>query len=233
MADLSPFPVTRRWAPRDPGAIQLYSFPTENGQKASIALEELGLPYEAHRVTLKPENLRSPEYLSLNPNGKIPAILDPEGPGAAPLALFESGAILLYLGAKAGRLLGRSEAERWAVTQWVMWQMAGVGPMLGQLKWVVRDAGRGIGDPRPRERFVAEARRLLRVLEGALEGRDWVAGEFSVADIALGPWMTTMGQPDLAPLVGWEELPNLRGFVERFGARPAVQRGRNIPPREG
>lgn len=233
MPDLSHFPVTRRWPVQDPSKIQLFSFPTPNGQKASIALEELGLPYEAHRVTLRDADVRSPEFLSLNPNNKIPAIIDPDGPGGEPIALFESGAILLYLAEKAGRLLGRTPADRWTVTQWVMWQMGGVGPMFGQFNWVVRYAGREIEDPRPRERFVEETRRLLRVLEGRLEGRDWVAGDFSVADIALGPWVSAMGAPDAAGLVGWEELPNVQGFVERFQARPAVQRGRNIPPREG
>lgn len=233
MTDLSTLPIARRWRIEDPGKLQLFSFPTPNGQKASIMLEEIGLPYEAHRVTLKDADVRSPEFLSLNPNSKIPAILDPEGPGGRPLRLWESGAILLYLAEKAGTLLGRSEADRWRVVQWVMWQMGGVGPMFGQFNWAVRYAGREIEDPRVRERFAGEARRLLRVLEGALEGKEWVAGDYSVADIALGPWVSGMADPAVAGLVGWEELPNVRGFVERFQARPAVRRGRNIPAREG
>lgn len=233
MTDLSKFPVTRKWEVKDPTVLQLFSFPTQNGQKVSIALEELGLPYEAHRVTLKDADVRSPEFLSLNPNNKIPAIIDPQGPGGQPLRLWESGAILLYLGEKTGKLMGRTPTDRWRVTQWVMWQMASVGPTFGQLNWLVRYAGRDIEDPRPRDRFVAESRRLLRVLEGALEGREWVVDEFSMADIALGPWVSSMGDAVTAGMLGWEELPNVRGFVERFQARPAVQRGRIIPPREG
>jgi GST-like protein len=233
MTDLSQFPVTRKWAVKDPTVLQLFSFPTPNGQKVSIMLEEIGLPYEAHRVTLDDATVRSPEYLSLNPNNKIPAILDPNGPGGQPLRLFESGAILLYLAEKSGKLLGRTETERWHVIQWLMWQMGGLGPMGGQFNWVVRFAGKDIEDPRVRERFVEEARRLLRVLEGALEGKEWVVGEYSIADIALGPWVTGLMLPDAAGLVGADELPNVRGFVERFQARPAVQRGKNIPPRNG
>lgn len=233
MTDLSIFPVTRRWDVKDPSKLQLFSFPTPNGQKVSIMLEETGLPYEAHRVSLADADVRSPEFLSLNPNNKIPAIIDPDGPEGEPIRLFESGAILIYLAEKTGMLLGQDLTDRYKVIQWVMWQMGGVGPMGGQLNWVARFAGREIEDPRPRERFATEVRRLLRVLEGALEGKEWVAGEYSIADIALGPWVTGMGDPAVAGLVGWEDLPNVRGFVERFQARPAVQRGRNIPPRAG
>ncbi len=233
MSDLSDFPVTRKWAVQDPAKLQLFSFPTPNGQKVSIMLEEIGLPYEAHRVTLDDATVRSPEYLSLNPNNKIPAIIDPDGPGGEPLRLFESGAILLYLAEKTGQLLGRTEADRYRIIQWVMWQMGGVGPMFGQFNWAVRFAGKQIEDPRPRQRFVDEARRLLRVLDGALEGKEWIAGEYSIADIALGPWVSSMGDPAVSALVGWDELRNVPGFVERFQARPAVQRGKNIPPREG
>ena len=233
MSDLSTFPVTRKWAVQDPSKLQFFSFPTPNGQKVSIMLEEIGLPYEAHRVTLDDATVRSPEYLSLNPNNKIPAIIDPDGPDGQPLRLFESGAILLYLAEKTGKLLGRTEADRYKIIQWVMWQMGGVGPMFGQFNWAVRFAGKDIEDPRVRERFVGEAKRLLLVLEGALEGKEWIAGDFSIADIALGPWVSSMGDPAASGLVGWDELPNVRGFVERFQARPAVQRGKNIPPREG
>jgi GST-like protein len=233
MTDLSSFPVTSRWEVKDPTVLQLFSFPTPNGQKVSIMLEEIGLPYEAHRVGLSDADVRSPEFLSLNPNNKIPAIIDPDGPGGQPLRLFESGAILLYLAEKTGQLLGRTPTDRYKVIQWLMWQMGGVGPMFGQFNWAVRFAGKEIEDPRPRERFVEEARRLLRVLDGALEGKEWVAGDYSIADVALGPWVTALSLPDAAPLVGWDELSNVQGFVERFQARPAVQRGKNIPPRNG
>ena len=232
MTDLSIFPVTRKWPVQDPGKLQLFSFPTPNGQKVSIMLEETGLPYEAHRVTLKDADVRSPEFLSLNPNNKIPAIIDPDGPGGQPLRLFESGAILLYLAEKTGKLLGRTEADRYHIIQWVMWQMGGLGPMGGQFNWAVRFAGREIEDPRVRERFTGEVRRLLGVLEGALEGKEWIAGDYSIADIALGPWVSGLGDAVAAPLLGWDDLKNVPAFVERFQARPAVQRGKNIPPRE-
>jgi GST-like protein len=232
MADLSAFPVTRKWPPADPSVIQLYSFPTPNGQKASIALEELGLRYEPHRVTLADADVKSAEYLSLNPNNKIPAIIDPDGPGGAPLALFESGAILIYLGEKTGRLLGRDAAERAHVIQWIMFQMGGVGPMFGQMGFFSKMGGKDIEDPRPRERYVAEARRLLAVVEGRLDGRDWLVDEFSMADVALGPWLNVLDFYGVKDAVGWGDLPRCRAYVERFNARPAVRTGRDIPPRD-
>jgi GST-like protein len=190
MSELVPISDHRRWPPSDPGVIQLYAFPTPNGVKVSIALEELGLPYEAHRVTLADTDVKSPEFLSLNPNNKIPAIIDPNGPGGTPIALWESGAILIYLAEKTGKLLGATEADKYQVLKWLMFQMGGVGPD-------VRPTGlfreiRGIQGRRsdcPRQRYIDEARRLLNVVEGALEGRDWIAGEFSIADIALAPWL--------------------------------------------
>jgi GST-like protein len=230
LADLSAFPVTRRWAPKDPSVLQLYAWPTPNGVKVSTMLEETGLPYEAHRVALSDAEVKSPEFLSLNPNGKIPAILDPDGPGGEPVALFESGAILLYLADKTGRFGGRTAAERWRVTQWLMWQMGGVGPMFGQMGFFVKFAGRKVADPLPRERYVAEAARLLRVLDGALEGQDWVAGDYSVADMAIGPWLNGLDFYEAKPLVGWETLRNVPAYLDRFLARPAVQRALNIPP---
>ncbi len=233
MTDLSVFPVTRKWAVKDPTKLQLFSFPTPNGQKVSIMLEEIGLPYEAHRVTLADADVKSPEFLSLNPNNKIPAIIDPDGPDGRPIRLFESGAILVYLAEKTGQLYGRTAAERYHILQWVMWQMGGVGPMFGQFNFFVRFGGKDIEDPRPRQRYVDESRRLLQVLEGALEGKEWVAGDYSIADVALGAWVSSMADPAAAALVGWDDLPNVRGFVERFQARPAVQRGKNIPARTG
>ena len=230
MADLSDFPITRRWAPTDPTKLQLYSFPTPNGIKVAVMLEETGLPYEAHRVALSDDEVKSPEFLSLNPNGKIPAIIDPDGPDGAPLGLWESGAILLYLGEKTGRFIGRSASDRHRITQWLMFQMGGVGPMFGQMGFFVKFAGAEIEDPRPRERYVAETRRLLGVLEGALDGQDWIAGDYSIADMALAPWVGALDFYGAKDLVGWNELKTVPAWLDRFMDRPAVQRGRNIPP---
>ncbi|MEM1235376.1 MAG: glutathione S-transferase N-terminal domain-containing protein [Pseudomonadota bacterium] len=232
MADLSNFPITSKWTPKDPSVIQLFSFPTPNGVKASIALEELGLPYEAHKVTLADADVKSDEFLSLNPNNKIPAIIDPNGPGGKPLGLWESGAILLYLADKTGKLGGAGPAERAVVTQWLMWQMGGLGPMLGQLGYFYKFAGAEIEDPRPRERYIAEAKRLLAVLNKQLEGRDWVAGEFSIADIAIAPWLRGLDFYGAKEVVGWGDVPNVSAYFDRFLERPAVQTGLNIPPRD-
>ncbi|MEQ3624359.1 MAG: glutathione S-transferase family protein [Celeribacter sp.] len=231
MSDLSQFLITQRWPAKDPSAIQLYSFPTPNGVKASIALEELGLSYEAHKVTLSDADVKSAEFLSLNPNNKIPAIIDPDGPDGAPIALFESGAILIYLAEKTGRLLGASPADKYKVIQWVMFQMGGVGPMFGQLGYFAKFKGAEIEDPRPRERYLGEARRLLGVVEGALEGQDWIAGEFSIADIALAPWLNALEFYGVKDQVGWNDLTRVPAYVERFYARPAVEKGKSIPPR--
>jgi len=225
------FPITRRWVPAHPDRLQLYSFPTPNGVKVSIALEETGLPYEAHRVTLADADVKSPEFLSLNPNNKIPAIIDPDGPDGEPLALFESGAILIYLAEKTGRLLPADPAGRLHAIQWVMFQMGGIGPMFGQMGFFVKFAGTAVQDPLPRDRYVGESRRLLGVLEGRLTGRDWLVDEFSIADIAAAPWVNALDFYGAKPLVGFDDFPNVAGWVERFKARPAVQRGMNIPPR--
>ncbi|WP_136443068.1 glutathione S-transferase family protein [Pacificoceanicola onchidii] len=231
MSDLSDFPITKRWPAQHPDRIQLYSFPTPNGVKVAILLEELGLPYEAHRVTLSDADVKSPEFLSLNPNNKIPAIIDPNGPTGAPLGLFESGAILIYLADKAGRLIGSDAAKRAEVIQWLMFQMGGVGPMFGQLGFFTKFAGSAVEDPLPRERYINEAKRLLAVLDGALEGRDWIAGEYSIADIALAPWLRGLEFYGAQEIVGWSDFPNCVAYVERFLARPAVQIGLNTPPR--
>jgi GSH-dependent disulfide-bond oxidoreductase len=229
MSRLARFPVTARWPVVNPEVIQLFSYPTPNGVKVSIALEELGLPYEAHRVTLSDVDVKSPEFLSLNPNNKIPAIIDPYGPDGQPVALFESGAILIYLAEKASKLLGRTPAEKYKVIQWLMFQMGGVGPMFGQMGFFVKFAGAQIEDPRPRERYLAETRRLLSVVEGALEGQDWIAGDFSIADIALAPWLNALEFYGAKPLVGWDSLKNVPAYVDRFFSRPAVARGRTVP----
>jgi GSH-dependent disulfide-bond oxidoreductase len=229
----TPISITNRWPASRPEVLQLYSFPTPNGVKVAIALEELGLPYEAHRVTLSDSDVRSPEFLSLNPNNKIPAIVDPDGPDGKPLPLFESGAILIYLGEKTGRLIGSDQAEKYRIIQWVMFQMGGLGPMFGQLGYFVKFAGAAIEDPRPRERYAAEAKRLLSVLERELAHREWIAGEYSIADIAIGPWVRSLDFYGAREMVGWDSLPNVRAYLDRFVARPAVQRGLNIPARKG
>jgi len=229
----APISITNRWPATRPDVLQLYSFPTPNGVKVSIALEELGIAYEAHRVTLADSDVRSPEFLSLNPNNKIPAIVDPDGPDGAPLPLFESGAILIYLAEKTGRLIGSTPAEKYRIIQWVMFQMGGVGPMFGQVGFFVKFAGRSVEDPLPRDRYVAEARRLLAVLEGELGHREWIAGDYSIADIAIAPWLRALDFYGAKEMVGWDDLPKVQAYLDRFLARPAVQRGLNIPARDG
>ena len=168
MSMLDGFAITKKWPALHPDRLQLYSLPTPNGQKVAIMLEEIGLPYEAHRVAFDTNDQFSPEFLSLNPNNKIPAILDPDGPGGAPLALFESGAILLYLAEKTGKLLPADPGARYQTIQWLMFQMGGVGPMFGQVGFFVKFAGKDFEDKRPRDRYVAEAKRLLGVLDARL-----------------------------------------------------------------
>lgn len=230
MADLSAFPITQKWTPQNPDVLQLFSFPTPNGVKASIALEEMGIPYEAHLVTLSDADVKSPEFLSLNPNNKIPAIVDPDGPDG-PLGLFESGAILIYLAEKSGKLMGKTAADKAKTVQWVMFQMGGLGPMLGQMGFFVKFAGSEWEDKRPQQRYVAEGKRLLGVLEKELDGKEWITGEFSIADIAIAPWLRALDFYGAKEMVGWDDHPNLVAYVDRFTARPAVAKGLNIPPR--
>ncbi|MEL6889251.1 MAG: glutathione binding-like protein [Pseudomonadota bacterium] len=231
MADLSAFPITQKWTPQNPDILQLFSFPTPNGVKASIALEEMGLPYEAQLVTLSDADVKSPEFLSLNPNNKIPAIIDPDGPDGTPIGLFESGAILIYLAEKTGKLIGDSAADKARTVQWLMFQMGGLGPMLGQMGFFVKFAGSQWEDKRPQERYVAEGKRLLAVLEKELEGKDWITGEYSIADIAIAPWLNALGFYGAREMVGWDDHKNLVAYVDRFFARPAVDKAKNIPPR--
>lgn len=231
MTDLSAFPITKRWPAQYPDRIQLYSFPTPNGVKASIMLEETGLPYEAHTVTLSDADVKSPEFLSLNPNNKIPAIIDPDGPDGAPIGLFESGAILIYLADKTGRFIGSNATERAQIIQWLMFQMGGVGPMFGQLGFFYKFAGSEIEDKRPQERYINEAKRLLSVMDGQLEGRDWIAGDYSIADMAIAPWLGALEFYGARDVVGWENHKNLIAYWDRFTERPAVQKGRVTPPR--
>ena len=233
MTDLSAFPITRRWPARHPDRIQLYSLPTPNGVKVSIMLEETGLPYEPHLVDFGKDDQKSPEFLSLNPNGKIPAMIDPDGPGGTPLALFESGAILLYLADKTGRFVPADPAGRWHAIQWVMFQMGGVGPMFGQVGFFNKFVGKDWEDKRPRDRYVAEAQRLLAVMDGVLEGRAWFLGdEYSIADISMLGWVRNLiGFYEARELVGFDDYAHVAAWLERGLARPAVQRGLAIPAR--
>ncbi|HSV80509.1 MAG TPA: glutathione S-transferase N-terminal domain-containing protein [Ramlibacter sp.] len=234
MSEIQSFPITRKWPARHPERLQLYSLPTPNGVKASILLEELGLPYEVHKVAFDQNDQFSPEFLSLNPNNKIPAILDPQGPGGKPLALFESGAILLYLAEKTGRFLPRDPAGRYETIQWVMFQMGGIGPMFGQVGFFHKFAGKDYEDKRPRDRYIAEARRLLGVLDERLKGRPWVMGdEYTIADIAIFPWVRNLvGFYGAGDLVDFERFAEVKRVLAAFLARPAVQRGLEIPKRD-
>lgn len=228
--NIKDFLINERWPANNPDVIQLYSFPTPNGVKISIMLEETGLAYETHKVTLSDEDVRSSEFLSLNPNNKIPAIIDPSGPDGSPIALFESGAILVYLAEKSEGFIGANATERYHVLQWLMFQMGGLGPMFGQLGFFHMFAGKEIDDPRPKERYVGEAKRLLNVLNGALDGKHWLVGDYSIADIAIAPWLNTLQNFYKAgDLVGFESFSNVKNYLERFLERPAVQRGLNIP----
>jgi len=233
MTDLSAFPITRKWPAQHPDRIQLYSLPTPNGVKASIMLEETGLPYEVHLVDFGKNDQMSPEFLSLNPNNKIPAMIDPNGPGGKPLPLFESGAMLVYLAAKSGRFMPKDEAGKYETLQWLMFQMGGIGPMFGQLGFFHKFAGKEYEDKRPRDRYVAESKRLLGVLETRLKGRDWLMGkEYTIADIATFPWVRNLvGFYGAGDLVGYGDFPNVKRVVEAFVARPAVARGLEIPKR--
>jgi len=229
----SDFPVTKKWPAQHPERIQLYSLPTPNGVKVSIALEELGLAYEPHLVSFDKNDQLSPEFLSLNPNNKIPAIIDPQGPGGKPLPLFESGAILVYLADKAGRLMPGDAAGRYHALQWLMFQMGGVGPMFGQVGFFHKFAGKDFEDKRPRDRYVAESKRLLAVLDGRLAGRAWIMGdEYTIADIATFPWVRNLvGFYGAGDLVGFDNFTNVKRALEAFVARPAVQVGLNVPKR--
>jgi GST-like protein len=232
MTDLSQFPITRRWPADHPERLQLYSLNTPNGVKVSIMLEETGLPYEPHMIDIGQNETWTPEFLSLNPNGKIPAIIDPDGPGGRPLGLFESGAILLYLAEKTGQLLPTDPGRRWETIQWVFFQMGAIGPMFGQVGYFNRFAGKAIDDKRPLERYVAESKRLLGVLETRLEGRDWIMDDYSIADVATLGWVRNLVTfYDARELVAFDTLTRVPAWLERGLARPAVQRGLLIPAR--
>lgn len=229
---LSSHPINAKWPAQNPDILQLYSFPTPNGVKISIALEEMEIPYEAHRVTLSDADVKSPEFLSLNPNNKIPAIIDPNGPDGKMIELFESGAILVYLAEKSGKFYGTSAHERYEILKWLMFQMGGLGPMFGQLGFFYRYAGSEIEDPRPRERYINEAKRLLAVVDKQLEGKDWIVGEMSIADFAIAPWLGTIERGyEAQEVVELDRFRNVQAYIERFVSRQLVQKAMNIPPR--
>ena len=233
MTDLSAYPIAQRWPAAHPDRLQLYSFPTPNGVKVSIALEETGLPYEAHAVNIMKNETWTPDFLSLNPNGKIPAIIDPNGPNGQPIALFESGAILLYIADKTGKLLPSDPTRRYEAIQWVFFQMGGVGLMFGQLGFFYKFAGKDIADKRPLERYRDESKRLLGVLETRLDGRKWIMDDdYTIADIALIGWVRALTVfYEAGEILGMDAMPNVTSWLERAMARPASQRGINIPPR--
>jgi GST-like protein len=233
MTDLSAFPITKKWPAQHPDRIQLYSLPTPNGIKVSVMLEETGLPYEPHLVRFDANEQTSPEFLSLNPNNKIPAILDPNGPDGKPLPLFESGAILLYLADKAGQFMPRDPAGRYETIQWLMFQMGGVGPMFGQVGFFNKFAGKDYEDKRPRDRYVGESKRLLGVLDRRLTGREWMMGDaYTIADMAIFPWVNILTRfYEAGELVGIKDFPQVNRALSMFLARPAVVRGLDIPKR--
>jgi GST-like protein len=233
MTDLSDFPITRRWPAQHPERLQLYSVPTPNGVKVSIMLEEIGLPYEVHLVDFNKNDQKTPEFLSLNPNGKIPAMIDPNGPGGKPLPLFESGAILQYLAEKTGKLLPTDAARRWQTIQWLHFQMGGIGPMFGQVGFFHKFAGKEIADKRPLERYVNESKRLLGVIDSRLAGRQWIMDdEFTIADISMLGWVRNLiGFYGARELVAFDGFANVSSWLDRGLARPAVQRGLDIPKR--
>jgi GST-like protein len=232
MADLSAFPISRRWPAENPDILQLYSINSPNGVKASIMLEETGLPYEPHLVVIGDNESWTPEFLSLNPNGKIPAIIDPNGPDWKPLALFESGAILTYLADKTGMLLPEG-ARRYETLQWVFWQVGHIGPFFGQVGFFHKFAGRHWEDKRPLQRYADESKRLLNVLDDRLAGREWVMDDYTIADISLLGWVRNLITfYDAAELVDYAPMKNVQAWLERGLDRPAVQRGLKIPAKD-
>ena len=232
MTDLSSFPITQRWPASYPDRLQLYAAPTPNGVKVSIMLEETGLPYESHFVDISNNESKDPAFVSLNPNGRIPAIIDPAGPDGQPIGIWETGAILIYLADKTGQLISTTPAQRYETLAWVFFQVSGVGPTFGQLGFFLRFAGKDYEDKRPRQRFVDESRRLLGVLDHRLEGREWIVDDYSIADIATFGWVNALVEFYAAgDILGLSSYSNVQAWLERGLARPAVQRGLRIPAR--
>jgi GST-like protein len=233
MPTLADFPITKKWPAQDPSKLQLYSLPTPNGVKASIMLEEVGLPYEPHLVNFDTNDQTTPEFRSLNPYGKIPALIDPRGPGGKPIGLFESGAILIYLADKCGKLMPGDPAARYETLQWLFFQVGGVGPMFGQVGFFHKFAGKDFEDKRPRDRYVGEAKRLLEVIDTRLATHPWLAGDhYTIADIATFPWIRNLiGFYGAGEIVGIDNYRNVKRALDAFVARPAVARGLTIPKR--
>jgi GSH-dependent disulfide-bond oxidoreductase len=233
MPSLADFPITRRWPPQHPDRLQLYSLNTPNGVKISIMLEETGLPYEAHLVDFGKDEQKTPEFLSLNPNGKIPAIIDPDGPGGKPLPLWESGAILGYLAGKTDKMIPLDPARMIETMQWVHFQASFVGPMFGQVGFFNKFAGKVWEDKRPLARYVNESKRILGVMDQRLAGRQWFMGDdYTIADISMLGWVRNLITfYEARELVAFDRFGNVAAWLERGLARPAVQRGLQIPKR--
>ena len=214
--------------------LDVYAFATPNSVKIPIALEEFGLPYALHAINIRLGDQKAPAFMALNPNAKVPVLVDSEGEGG-PLTLTESAAILIYLAEKTGKLLPADPAARYETIQWVMFQMAAVGPMFGQLGFFHKFAGKDYEDKRPRDRYANESKRLLGVLEERLTGRDWIMGaDYTIADIALLGWVRNLvGFYGAGELVDYASLKAVPAWLERGLARPAVQRGLEIPKRPG
>lgn len=212
--------------------IQLYSLATPNGQKVAIALEEMQLPYEAHTVNILKGEQFEPEFLKINPNGKIPAIVDPEpAPGKGPLAIMESGAILLHLAEKSGMFLSKDPVTRSETLQWLFFQVGGVGPMFGQFGHFFKYAKDKCDHDYPVERYKTEAKRLLKVLDQRLEGREYLAGDISIADFATAPWVIGLEKfYNATEALELESFANVQDWVRRFSARPAVEKGMAVTP---
>ncbi|UWP96220.1 glutathione S-transferase N-terminal domain-containing protein [Aliiroseovarius crassostreae] len=230
---LQKFKITNRWPATRPDVIQLYSLPTPNGVKVSAMLEETGLDYEPHLVNFGTDDQFTPEFLSLNPNNKIPAIIDPNGPNGAPLGLWESGAILIYLAEKSGKFLSTDPAQRAETLQWLMWQMGGLGPMLGQFGFFHAYAGKEIDDKRPRDRYLDEGKRLLGVLDQRLDGQRHIMGDdYTIADIAAWPWIRAiMTGYNAAEEMELSNFSNVMEWFYRCWSRPASQAAVTIPAR--
>ena len=232
MPDLSSFPIVRRWPASHPDRLQLYAAPTPNGVKVSIMLEETGLAYEPHLIDISKNESKDPTFVSLNPNGRIPAIIDPAGPDGRPIAVWESAAILLYLADKTGQLISSSPAKRYETLSWVFFQMSAIGPIFGQLGFFLRYGGKDYEDKRPQQRFTDESKRLLGVLDRQLAGRDWIIDDYSIADIATLGWVNALAETYAAgDILGLRNYSNVQAWLERGLSRPAVQRGLHIPAR--
>lgn len=230
MSDLSSFPITQRWPASHPDRLQLYAAPTPNGVKVAIMLEEIGLAYEPHFIDISKNESKDPAFLSLNPNGRIPAIIDPHGPGGQPIGMWESGAILVYLADKTGQLISSAPAQRYETLSWVFFQMSAIGPMFGQLGFFLRWGGKDYEDKRPRQRYIDESKRLLEILDRRLEGREWIVNTYSIADIATLGWVNALVETYTAgDILGLSNYSNIQAWLERGLARPAVQRGLHIP----